>query len=379
MKRALVLSGGGARAAYQVGVLQAIAELIPEESPPPFSIICGTSAGAINAVALAAHEGSFKESVTSLASLWENLDIGQVFHYGWTDIFKGLAYLGLSLLNEGVGRTTPISLLDNGPLWNLLGSSIRFENIAKAIDDNRLDAVCLSATGYTSGESVNFFQGKSDLCGWGRFRRVGIPTQLRLEHLLASSAIPTIFPAVRIEREYYGDGAMRQLAPLSPALHLGADSLFVIGVSGNRNSPRATRKMAPKNSPSMGQIVGHMFNSAFVDAIESDMEHMERMNELIALIPEEERIRQGINLRIVNNIEIEPSYPIDVIAGRNVRYLPSSLRFFMRATGSTAKSGGATAASYLLFNQQFIRELMLLGYNDGMAERDQIKQFLGIA
>lgn len=375
MKTALILSGGGARAAYQVGVLQALAEVLPDDCENPFPIICGTSAGAINAVALAAHKGNFKSATNALAYLWQNLEIGQVYLHGWTDIFKGLGYLGLSLLNEGMGRKRPLSLLDNGPLWNLLGSKINFENISHSIDSGKLLAVSVSAMGYTSGHSVSFFQGHPELEGWSRYRRSGVATQLRLEHLLASSAIPTIFPAVRIHREYFGDGALRQLAPISPALHLGADSLFVVGVSGNRSALKANRRVPHRHSPSMGQIIGHLFNSAFVDALEGDLEHMQRMNQLLQLIPAEVREREGIVLRPVANMAISPSYPIDTIAGRNVRYLPKSLRFFMRATGSTAKGGGATAASYLLFSKEFITELMMLGREDTLAEAENIKAF----
>ncbi len=375
MKRALVLSGGGARAAYQVGVLQALTEILPDDCENPFPIICGTSAGAINAMAIAAHKGNFKSAVAALTRMWLNLEIGQVYRHGWMDIFKGLSYLGLSLMNEGMGRRKPLSLLDNGPLWNLLGSKIHFENLSEAIDSGKLLAVSISAMGYTSGHSVSFFQGHPSLQGWSRYRRAGVPTQLRLEHLLASSAIPTIFPAVRINREYFGDGALRQLAPMSPALHLGADSLFVVGVSGNRTAQRANRRVPHRHSPSMGQIVGHLFNSAFVDAMESDLEHLERMNQLLKLIPESVREENGIILRPVANMAISPSYPIDGIAGRNVRYLPKSLRFFMRATGSTAKGGGATAASYLLFSNEFITELIALGRTDTLAEADNIRRF----
>lgn len=374
MKTALILSGGGARAAYQVGVLQALAEILPEGCENPFPIICGTSAGAINAVALASHPGNFKEAADGLANMWKNLDIGQVYLHGWSDILKGIGYIGLSLFNEGVGRRRPLSLLDNGPLWNLLGSKIRFENIHGAIDSGKLLAVSVSATGYTSGQSVSFFQGHPDLQSWSRYRRSGVATHLRLEHLLASSAIPTIFPAVRIHREYFGDGALRQLAPLSSALHLGAEALFVIGVSGN-NSARANRRVPSRHSPSMGQIVGHLFNSAFVDALEGDLEHMQRMNELLDLIPEATRKDNGIVLRPVANMTISPSSPIDAIAGRNVRYLPNSLRFFLRAIGATAKSGGATSASYLLFSNEFIVELIELGRQDTLAEAENIRAF----
>lgn len=378
MKRALILSGGGARAAYQVGVLQALANILPDNAPYPFPIICGTSAGAINATALACHPGTFKESVDALAQMWQDLTLDQIYRNGWWDIFKGIGLLGLSLFNEGVGQKRPLSLLDNSPLWHLLGSKIRLENIDKEIAKGKLLALSISAMGYTSGQTVSFFQGHPDLVGWSRYRRAGVPTRLRLEHLLASSAIPTIFPAVRINREFFGDGALRQLAPISPALHLGAESLFVIGVSGNRKSQHWGKRKPIRHSPSMAQIVGHLFNSAFIDAIEGDLEHLERLNELLSIIPEKDRQAAGLELRIVKNKVISPSRPVDAIAGRSVRYLPNSLRFFMRTIGATAKGGGATAASYLLFANEFITELMELGYQDTMWEAASIKEFFDV-
>jgi NTE family protein len=378
MKRALILSGGGARAAYQVGVLQALAQILPDDAPYPFPIICGTSAGAINATVLASHPGTFKEAVTGLASMWQELTLDQIYLHGWRDIFKGVGLIGCSLFNEGVGQQRPLSLLDNAPLWHLLGSKIRLENIEKEIEKGKLLAVSISAMGYSSGQTISFFEGHPDLVGWNRYRRAGVPTRLRLEHLLASSAIPTIFPAVRINREYFGDGALRQLAPISPALHLGAESLFVIGVSGNRKSQHWGKRKPVRHSPSMAQIVGHLFNSAFIDGMEGDLEHLERMNQLLSLIPESERQASGLELRIVKNKVISPSRPLDAIAGRSIRYLPSSLKFFLRTIGATAKGGGATAASYLLFAKEFITELMELGYQDTMWEVDSIKDFFDI-
>ncbi|MBK8188453.1 MAG: patatin-like phospholipase family protein [Cellvibrio sp.] len=374
-KRALILSGGGARAAYQVGVLQALAEILPESAHHPFPIICGTSAGAINAVALSAHTGSFKESVNALASMWSELTVGDVYLHGWWDLFKSVSSLGFSLFNQGMGGKKPLSLLDNSPLWELLGNKIRFENIDRNIQSGKLFAIAISAMGYKSGHTVSFYQGHPDIKGWSRYRRGGVATPLRLEHLLASSAIPTVFPTVRINREYFGDGALRQLAPMSPAIHLGADSLFVIGVSGNRSAAKADKRVPVKHSPSMGQIVGHLLNSAFVDSLEGDLEHLERMNELIRLIPEENRKAANLQLRAVNNMVISPTSPLDAIAGRNIRYLPKSLRFFLRSTGSTAKGGGATAASYLLFSNEFITELMELGKRDTYEKEVAVRNF----
>jgi NTE family protein len=371
---ALILSGGGARAAYQVGVLQALADILPNLHNP-FPIICGTSAGAINAVALAAHSGEFRQAAVDLANTWRHLEVDLVFKSGWWDLLSGALKVGASLLNEGVGRHKPLALLDNSPLRGLLTSLIPLSNLERRISSGDLRAICVTAMSYSSGESVSFYQGAPDLQAWRRARRVGAPTQIAVEHLLASSAIPTIFPAVYLNREYFGDGAMRQVAPISPALHLGADRLFVIGVSSNRNPAHwGKTKTPPRHSPSMAQIIGQMFNSAFIDALEGDLEHVERVNALLALIDKDRCERTG-HLRAVETLVISPSKPLDKIAGRRVRDLPPGLRFFLRRTGATASGGGSAVASYLLFSHGYCTELMELGYQDAMWERSAIERF----
>ncbi len=373
MKNALILSGGGARAAYQVGVLKAVAEILPAGTCNPFPIICGTSAGAINAVTLAAHEGCFSDAVDELEGIWRDLSPASVYRYGWREVLRGLFRVIGSLGNQGVGLSRPIALLDNSPLRDLIDRKVHFERIDRAIGRGDIDAVSITAMGYTSGQSVAFFQGRPELQGWRRHRRIGRPVLLNTDHLMASSAIPTLFPTTRIEHEYFGDGALRQLSPISPALHLGADRVFIIGVSGNRApKPRSART---RHSPSIAQIVGHMLNSAFVDTLEGDIEHLERINELVRLIPDEVRDAEGIRLKPVDNLIIWPSEEVDKIAGRKVRYLPRSLRAFLRSTGATTSGGGAMAASYLLFAQPFIDEMINLGYRDTMWESETIASF----
>jgi NTE family protein len=371
---ALLLSGGGARAAYQAGVLQALADILPDLHNP-FPIICGTSAGAINAVAMAAHRGGFRKAALDLAQTWRYLEVNHVFNAGWLDLLCGLAKVGASIFNDGVGRNRPLALLDNSPLRQLLTEVIPFDNINLRISAGDLRAISITAMSYSSGESVAFYQGAPDLHPWRRARRLGRPTQLTVDHLLASSAIPTIFPAVYLDREYFGDGAMRQVAPISPALHLGADRLFVIGVSANRSPTHwGKTKALPRHSPSMAQIIGQMFNSAFIDALEGDLEHMERVNALLALI-DKNRCEQTGHLRAVETLVISPSKPLDKIAGRRVRDLPPALRFFLRRTGATASGGGSAVASYLLFSHGYCNELMELGYQDAMWERESIERF----
>ncbi|WP_045859620.1 patatin-like phospholipase family protein [Teredinibacter purpureus] len=373
---ALILSGGGARASYQVGVLNALADILPDLHNP-FPIICGTSAGAINATALASHSGEFRQSALDLADTWKSLEIDNVFHAGWWPLIAGSLKIGGSLFNHGIGTSKPLALLDNAPLREFLSRIITFDNIPKNIANGNLEALCITALGYNSGESVSFFQGNSALRGWRRYRRVGTPSEITVEHLMASSAIPTVFPTVPLSREYFGDGAMRQMAPISPALHLGADRVFIIGVSGNRNpshwgAPKYLPR--PKHSPSMAQIVGQMFNSAFIDALEGDIEHLERVNHLLKLV-DAQRCEKTHHLRPVDTLIISPSKPLDKIAGRCVRHMPASLRFFLRAIGATAHGGGSAAASYLLFTREYCNELMDLGYQDAMWEKDNIEAF----
>ncbi|MCL6415450.1 patatin-like phospholipase family protein [Aestuariirhabdus sp. Z084] len=374
-KRALVLSGGGARAAYQVGVLKAITEILPASAHNPFAIVCGTSAGAINAAALASHPGTLRESVGNLENLWRNLTPEQVYRTTPGALLGSLFRLGMSLFNQGATERKPLSLLDNQPLEELLKKVIDFDQLDDAIGSGALEALCVTAMGYSTGQSVSFFQGHPELQPWQRFQRVGSPCELTHQHLLASSAIPTIFPAVRINREYFGDGALRQMAPISPALHLGADHVLVIGVSGNRNPVHWGKRKAVRHTPSMAQIMGQMLNSAFIDAMESDIEHLERINKLLEYIPEEVRRAEGLPLRGVDSLIISPSEEIDIIAGRKIRSLSSSLRWALRTVGATKKGGGATAASYLLFTPDFCGALIDMGYKDAMWERESIEAF----
>lgn len=371
---ALILSGGGARAAYQAGVLKAVSDINPDLQNP-FPIICGTSAGAINAVAMAAHPGSYKDAAYDLSETWGSLELDHVFKSGWWDLIGGLLKVVGSFFNRGVAHGKPLSLLNNSPLRELLLDVIPFNNIENRISAGELEAICVTAMGYSSTESVSFFQGNPALRGWRRARRVGSPAKITIDHLLASSAIPTIFPPVFLSREWFGDGAMRQMAPISPALHMGASKLFVIGVSSNRNPAHWGKKpMMPKHSPSVAQIFGQMFNSAFIDGLEGDLEHIERVNNLLALAGEE-LCQKTDHLRRIETLVISPSKPLDKIAGRRVRDLPASLRFFLRKTGATASGGGSAVASYLLFSKGYCQELMELGYQDAMWEREAIEQF----
>jgi len=374
----LILSGGGARAAYQVGVLAAIAELLPEGAANPFPVIVGTSAGAINAVGLACGALSFREAIHSLTRVWKGFHTGQVYRADFTGVFgQALRFLGHSLL--GLGRRRPVALLDSTPLRHLLAREMDFSGISAALQQRKLRAVAVTAFGYESGQAVTFYQGRATIEPWLRHRRIGVPTRLHLEHLLASSAIPLLFAPVRIKREFYGDGAVRQQAPISPALHLGANRVLVIGVSGNptNNGPdEGATGHASGRPPSLAQMGIHLLNSTFIDSLEGDIEVLQRVNYLGSLVPQERRCHEA-GLREVEVLLVSPSRPLDEIAARHRRELPWAVRLFLRGPGAT-RASGAGVLSYLLFERGYCHELIRLGYKDAMDKRAELVRFLGL-
>ncbi len=372
----LILSGGGARAAYQVGVLAGIAELLPPGAPNPFPVIVGTSAGAINAVKLASGALHFRTAVHQLTEFWQGFRSEQVLRSDWRGVIgQARRFFGNSLL--GLGSQVPVALLNSSPLRDLLTERLDLESINAAIEAKHLRAVAVTAFGYESGHAMTFYQGKGTIEPWLRHRRLGVPTQLTIDHLLASSAIPLLFAPVKIGQEYFGDGAVRQSAPISPALHLGANRVLVVGVSGNTrgiDAGKQIQRVTNGKQPTLAQISGHMLNSTFIDNLESDIEVLERMNLVSDLLPCEHRIRQK-GLAPVEVLIIAPSQPIDQIAARHRHELPRALRTFLRGPGAT-KTSGASVLSYLLFEAGYCRELIELGRYDAMAQGEQLKRFL---
>lgn len=368
MSTALVLSGGGARAAYQVGVLKAVSEILPRRTHNPFPIICGTSAGAINALALAGRPGHLRLRARKLEAIWANLRAEQIYRTDTLGVIKNTTRILISLLYSGYNRKRPLALLDNTPLRQLLEQLVRFRYIDEAIASGELTAVSTTAMDYETGRSVTFFQGNHE--NWERTRRLGVRTGLSIDHLIASSAIPTIFPAASINGSYYGDGAVRQLKPLSAAIHLGAEKIFIIGVSDNPIHTDALHKS--EHPPSAAQMIAQLLNSAFIDAIESDLETLEAINRLALHMPEKAREE---NLRYIDYVCVSPSEPIDEMAQHYIHELPRSVRLFLRGTGATSKSGGASAASYLLFEPGFCRDLLDLGYRDALRQEEKILSF----
>ena len=374
-KVGLVMPGGGARAAYQVGVLKAIAELNTADTTP-FPILCGTSAGAINAVGLASREENFLDACLWLENLWLSLQTQKIYRSDWRGVIKNAWRLGVSLVNSGIAVGRPVGLLDNQPLKKLLSGEINFSAIGRNVEQKRLSAVAVTAMNYTRRISETFYQGEADDIDWQRWRREGVQTPLELRHLMASTAIPTIFPPQRIGRNYYGDGALRQLSPISPALHLGSDKVMIITPTAHLRNYETEQGRV--HSPAFGEIIGHLLNSAFYDSLESDIEMLEKMNKLVELTRKQITNPEGRRLKPIDSMVISPSKDIDQIAGEHTLDLPRSIRTLLRSSGKSSTRSGVNVASYLLFSSDFCRALIELGYQDGMEQSEEICAFLNL-
>jgi NTE family protein len=370
-RAALVLTGGGARAAYQVGVLNAVRELRGKRAGNPFPILCGTSAGAINAVALAVHASDFGRAVRHIDRIWRGLHVHDVYRVDPAALLGSGARWGSALFGGWLIRQTPHSLLDNMPLRALLERVLDLSTIDPAIKRGELHAVSVTASGYSTGESLAFFQGASEIPAWRRAQRLGVRSELRTDHLMASSALPFVFPAVKINREFFGDGSMRQLAPVSPAIHLGADRILVIGAGRTAEEGR----VRVERYPSPAQIAGHALSSIFLDTLEVDLESLARINETVGRLDPAQRKAAGIPFRPIETLVIQPSQRLDTIASRHARSLPPLLRTVLRGLG-TLRRDGSTLLSYLLFEPGFTRALIELGYHDAMSREPELRRFL---
>jgi NTE family protein len=367
---AVVLSGGGARAAYQAGVLAAIADMLPAARPLPFRIVCGTSAGAINAGAIAAGARHFRAATHALCDIWSRLHVHDIYRSDAAHLVASGGRWFSSML-PGLGHRRPRSLLDNAPLAELLTREIRFNAIHDAIDSRLLDALTVTASSYTTGLSVSFCTAGPDIAMWQRAQRVGIRTDIRVPHLVASTAIPFVFAPMRIGDEYFGDGAVRQVAPTAPALHLGADRILVIGAARASEDADAPRG-GP--SPSVAQIGGHVLSSIFTDALGTDLEKVRLINIAVGHIGEERLAARKVPMWNVQLIAVAPSTPLEDIALEHVGELPRAMRILLGSLGGT-REGGSGLLSYLLFEQGFMRRLIAEGRRDAEAKRDELLAF----
>jgi NTE family protein len=364
----LVLTGGGARSAYQVGVLLALAEMLPR-SRNPFQVIVGTSAGAVAASVLAAEAHHWRRAVAGLERVWANFRSEQVFHVDAPHMLRAGAHWVLALVSGGLVLSPPKSILDNSPLRELLSVHVDTPGIRRSIARGHLHAFALCATSYTTGQSVAFFDGVESIKDWARVQRIGLRTEIDLDHLMASTAIPLLFPPMKIGGDYFGDGSMRQMHPLSPAIHLGADRLLILGVRARRGAGVTVNRLQAA-MPSPGEIFGYMLDTLFTDQVYGDLEQLERFNAVAEHAPQ--AARGGVK---VETLMLAPSVDPREIALRYTGEMPPGLRALLRVIGGRDASG-LQLPSYLMFEAGYTRALIELGYRDAMEARGALLAFM---
>ncbi len=387
----LILTGGGARAAYQVGVLAAIAQLRRDACATgdnPFKVISGTSAGAINAATLACQADDFCSAVDGLMYIWQNIHVDQVYTADAFGVIRtGARWLTMMSLGWAVARwrrTRPRSLLDNAPLRGLLSRWLQMDRLDEMLAQGHLEALAVTGSSYTSGHHVTFYQSRQHHEPWVRTQRLAVQTErLSVEHLMASSAIPFIFPSeplpLRGAVEWFGDGSMRQTAPISPAVHLGAEKVLIIGAGRmHETGGEGADSPMPQGHPSMAQIAGHALSNIFLDALAVDIERMQRINHTLSLLSGE--ARRNTPLRPIEALVIAPSRPLDSLAAERQGALPAPIRALLRSVGVSgegATASGSALVSYLLFEPEYTSELITLGMADTLARRSDIQRFFG--
>ena len=367
---ALVLSGGGARGAYQVGVLRYIARQRPLTH---FPILTGVSAGAINASFLAARSDSYDSAVDALADQWLSLSTDRIFR---TDVVSLLGNAVRVLLNLGSGGSELAprvqGLVETTPLRNFLAGLIDEEAVAHNIAEGRLRALAVSATAYDTGRTVTYVQGEPWLQMWERIRRRAVHGQVTLDHVMASAAIPLFFPAVDVGGRYFGDGSLRQSHPLSPAIHLGADRILAIS---SRWRPPAAEPLHTEDPvyPPAAKVIGLLLNSIFLDNLDVDAERLRRINYLLARVPESRRWL--LSERPVRLLVLRPSSDIGRVARHYEASIPRSLRYLLRGLG-TRKISSSDLVSYLMFESEYLAHLIELGERDAERNWFKIRRFL---
>ncbi|HEU4383622.1 MAG TPA: patatin-like phospholipase family protein [Anaeromyxobacteraceae bacterium] len=372
----LVLTGGGARAAYQVGALAALARFV--QGPTPFRILSGVSAGAINAAFLATRADDFAGAVKQLRDTWISLQPGQIYR---TDARRLMAIGGRwmrDLSSGGLGHGRPINyLLDATPLRDLLEENVPVARIRELVESGVLRGVAVTATSYQTSVAVTFFDGHRKIEPWVRSTRLGVREALRLEHVLASAALPIFFPPIRMRGAFYGDGCVRMTAPLSPAIHLGAERVVAVSVRHWRSPEELMPGRSRREALAPSEIAGVLMNSVFLDAVEADVERLERLNRLVRLVPDRARTELPHPIRHVEALVLRPSKDLGRLAEGEYQRFPRFLRYLLRGIG--VKNGkGADLVSYLAFEPVYVQRLVDLGFEDTMARRREIEAFLGV-
>lgn len=373
LMKALALSGGGARGAYQAGVLNATSEIASRLGQKrPFEIYTGASAGAINASFLASQTDNFLHATENLANLWSTLDAHQVFRSDALSLGKiGFKWMRDLPLGGLTGFSPGPSLLDTSPLRELLQNNLDFPKIQSNIQNGTLRALAVTAVDYQTSMAATFIQGPDDLPMWTRARRYSERATIHTDHIMASAAIPLLFPPVEVDGRHYGDGCLRNHAPLSPAIHLGAEKILVVGVR-RQTDFEAPKRMVTTPPPTLGRVINTLLNAVLLDGIEMDVDRLIKINEFMSKVPE--RLHGPLNFRKIDFVWIHPSIDIGQLAYDHAHKLPPFIRYLLRGLGPSEDS--KEIISYLLFDQTFCQKLMEAGYEDGMKKKEEIEQLL---
>jgi NTE family protein len=375
----LVLTGGGARAAYQAGALRALAEILPA-GPSPFRVLCGISAGAVNASFLGGSREGFASVADRLRELWLALTPDRVYR---TDTRRMLS-IGTRWMRDlsggGLFRRNRINfLLDATPLRDFLHANLPLLRLRQNLESGALRGFAVTATSYATASAVTFFDGNPETKPWVRATRVGVRETIRIDHVMASAAIPIFFPPIRIKGAWYGDGSVRMTAPLSPAIHLGADRVVVVGVRRWRAPEELLPGVRParKESLAPSEIAATLLNAVFLETIESDVERLERINRMVELVAPEERPGLPEGFRPVPALVLRPSRDLGQLAGDQYRRFPRFLRYLLRGIGANA-GNAPDLLSYLAFEPIYVGRLIELGYEDTMARRADVARFFDV-
>lgn len=383
----LVLTGGGARAAYQAGVVSGVLDILDPDRAPgfqnPFAIISGTSAGAINAAALGCRAHQVHRAAGHLCRLWGSLRTQDVYYADGPHLLSAglqwLAMFGLGWIRPQWAHHAPRSFLDNEPLARLLTRMLNFSRLQTNLACGHLDALAITATAYTTGEHLTFYQAQHQIKPWTRTLRRAVDDAIGVDHLMASSAIPFVFPARAIltggHTLWCGDGSMRQLAPISPVIHLGAERVFVVSTNFSDETHPESRALDPAY-PNLAQIAGHTLSNIFLDGVSIDLERMGRINELLARIPANRLNSEA--LRPIRTLMIAPSRSLDALALEHLDELPGAVRTLFRVLGVSprkADTGGGALVSYLLFEAGYTGDLIALGRADSMSRAREVSAF----
>ena len=367
-KVGLVLPGGGARGAYQIGVLKGITEILADRAINPFSVISGTSVGAINASVIASKADSFVDAVDLLNDIWGTFQTNRVYKTDNLTMFKSSLHWLVTLVSGGALVKNPKSLLNNSPLRTLLMENINLDHIRSNIDEGNLEAFAITAAGYSSRKSITFFQSNKKNINWEKFRRQGVESKIGTDHLMASVALPLIFPAVKIDNEFFGDGAMRHATPLSPAIRLGAEKLLIITTDNNKKNPDTD----DRDHPSIGEIGGYMLDALFSSGLLSDLERLDRINQIIKHSSNGQISTASKQMKHLDYCIISPSKDINLIAEEHFNEIPYSIKLLLRGLGLRNQSQ-SELLSFLLFESSFTQELIKLGFQDAIEHKQHIK------